>query len=546
MTSWKVDFIQELSKICSELRMRDHRAFIFWYIKATEDLPNEDVNERITDRSKDAGSDAVYPDYNTKTIKVIQSKYSPNIGESPFNKDELNKLNKVCDYILGKADYEELRDYIHKGLKERLDVAVRLVKEESFQVKPIFITTHRENPNYKIYDNSDIPIQVLSSKEIEIKYNEWLHGHTPELGELDFEYVELMHGPENPKAYLAILKTTVLREKYRKYKDTLFSRNVRIYQEKYKPNKAIKDTLTDKPHYFWYFNNGITILTERITPKDDERKLVLKNPQIINGCQSVTTIGESKESDALLFAKIVEIEDNISNQLLIDGIIEANNRQTPVDERMLKSNHPLQVKLQRELETLGYYYERKEGQYNEEKAKSKRIKEMYQVKNIDLIKSKIALVKEPHYAFSKEDDLFSNHFNDVFKDTNSCMDYLIPYLLWDWLQYFGGQYNRGKARKGFHKLVAWHLLRLIFDFNFIIKNNSRTTHNVKLLEDKEYMRENYPAIKKLIDVAYKVFEKSNYESGYAERDFLKNKDTYRKISNSVTRSLEREIQSLFA
>ena len=74
MANWKIDFIQELTKISSVHRMRDHRAFIFWYIKATEDLPDGDVNERITDRSKDAGSDAVFPDYNTKTIKI--SNYS--------------------------------------------------------------------------------------------------------------------------------------------------------------------------------------------------------------------------------------------------------------------------------------------------------------------------------------------------------------------------------------------------------------------------------------------------------------------------------------
>lgn len=146
--------------------------------------------------------------------------------------DELNKLHKICDYLLGKADYEELRDYIHKGLKEKLDVAIRLIKEEDYQVKPIFITTHRENPNDRIYNNAEIPIQILAVKEIEIKYNEWLHGHTPELGDLDFEYVQLMDGPKNPTAYLAIMKSIVLRDKYRNHKDTLFSRNVRDLSRK--------------------------------------------------------------------------------------------------------------------------------------------------------------------------------------------------------------------------------------------------------------------------------------------------------------------------
>ena len=256
------------------------------------------------------------------------------------------------------------------------------------------------------------------------------------------------------------MKSSELRKKFRVFKDKLFSRNVRIYQQKYKPNKAIKDTLINNPNNFWYFNNGITMLAQRITLREEDKKFILKNPQIINGCQTVTTVGEDKESEACLFVKIVEIEDTIENQYLIDGIIEANNRQTPVDERMLKSNHPLQVKLQRELETLGYYYERKEGQFAEEKAKSKRVSELYLIKNIDLIKSKIALIKTPNYAFSKEDDLFSAYFSDVFQERNSCMDYLIPYLLWEWVVWIGRNYHRGKARRSFHKIVSWHVLRL--------------------------------------------------------------------------------------
>lgn len=546
MTNWRLDFLHELSKICSKHRMKDYHAFIFWYIKATTDLQNDDdINEIITDRSKDGGSDAVIVEHNTKTVKIIQSKFTPNIGSSPFNKDELNKLNKVCDYLLGKDDYEDLREYIHKGLKEKLDFAIRLIKEENYQLKPIFITTHRENPNYKLYDNRDFKIQIVTSKEFEIKYNEWLHGHTPELGDLEFEYLGIMEGALNPIAYLVNMKSTELRIKYRNLKDKLFSRNVRIYQQKYKSNKAIKETLNQNPNNFWYFNNGITILAERITLKEIERKIVLKNPQIINGCQTVTTIGENKESEARLFVKIVEVEDNITNQYLIDGIIEANNRQTPIDERMLKSNHPLQVKLQRELESLGYYYERKEGQYKEEKAKSKRINDLVLIKNIDLIRSKIALVKASHYSFSNEDDLFSIHFNDVFKDKNSCMDYIVPFLLRDWIVFIGNSYNKGKARKGFHKICCWHILRLIFDNNSNLTNNSKASYILKQLEGN-VMHEYTPLVKKLIDISYIAYQKSDFEGGYAERDFLKSKDAYSAILKGVTKTLAKEIQAMFA
>jgi hypothetical protein len=527
--------------------VKDYHAFIFWYIKATTDLQNDgDINERITDRSKDGGSDSVIIDSITKTVKIIQSKYTPNIGDTPYNKDELNKLNKVCEYLLGEADYEDLREYIHKGLKDKLDVAVRLIKEENYQLKPIFITTHRENPNYKLFVNKDLPPDIIASKEIEIKYYKWLNGHTPELGELDFAYIGLMEGPHEPKSFLVNMNSNELRKKYRLYKDKLFSRNVRIYQEKYKPNKSIKGTLTNHPNNFWYFNNGITILTERITLKSDDQVIILKNPQIINGCQTVTTIGENKESDACLFIKIVEIEDDILNQNLIDGIIQANNRQTPVDERMLKSNHPLQVKIQKELEDRGYYYERKEGQYNEEKVKLKRINNLQLIKNIDIIKAKISIVKSPNFSFSKEDDLFSTNFEDVFKSSNCWIDYLIPYLLWKWIDRIGRGYNRGKARKNFHRISSWYILRIIYDNNSDLKNFTKTSDILKFLESKDADYYISSTIRNLIDIAFKVYQKSGYNGGYGEqRDFLKSKDAYSLISKSINHSLRKEIEIMF-
>ncbi|MBS3169921.1 hypothetical protein J4210_05550 [Candidatus Woesearchaeota archaeon] len=202
MANWKTQFLQEIDEISNRFKIKDFRAFIFWYIKDTENLADSEITEVITDRGKDAGSDAVIIDHNIKTIKIIQSKFSREIGESPFNKDELNKLNKVYEYLTGTFDYYELRAYIHASLKEKLDKAIRLIKEDGYKVKLYFITTNKSNPNYSIYDNKCQGVEIISAKEIERKYEEWKHGHTPELGDVEISYLELMEGPKNPNAYL--------------------------------------------------------------------------------------------------------------------------------------------------------------------------------------------------------------------------------------------------------------------------------------------------------------------------------------------------------
>lgn len=545
MANWKTSFLQEIDEICNRFKIKDYRAFVFWYIKDTENFSDNDIFELITDRGKDAGSDAVIIDHNIKTIKIIQSKFSREIGISPFNKDELNKLNKVYDYLTGTSDYYELRDYIHASLKEKLDKAIRLIKEDGYKVKLYFITTNKSNPNYSIYDNEHQKIEIISVRELERKYEEWRHGHTPELGDIEINYLEIMEGPKKPDSYLINISSEILRKEYLKFKDKLFSRNVRIfYSETKKPNKAIKKTLIEQPQNFWYFNNGITILSEKVNLQKEDKKIILKNPQIINGCQTVSTIGENRPSQSCLFAKIVEIGDSVINQELIDGIIEANNRQTPVDERMLKSNHPLQVRLQRNIDPLGYYYERKEGQYREEKAKSPRIGKLKCIKNIDLIKCNIALIKLPHNAHSHEDDLFSVNFNDIFKDEKTSMDYLIPDIIWVYIDGIGKNY-RGDKRKRFHRLASFHILRIVYDFCSDLNNNLKLNELFKRLTGKSFEFNESP-IKQLFDIAYKKYEKSKFvdvDSG--QRDFFKHKDTYNLISEAVPSYLKNEIKTLF-
>ncbi|MEW6035975.1 MAG: AIPR family protein [Candidatus Micrarchaeota archaeon] len=546
MAIWKDLFLQEIEDIVSKFKVKDYRAFLFWYLKASEDLPDSEIWECITDRPKDAGSDAVVIDYTQKNVKIIQSKFTKEIGSSPFDKDELTKTSKIYEYLSGKEDFYKIRDYIHTSLREKLDKALLLIKEQGYTLKFFFITTHRMNPHYEIYLPSDMRLELISSREIERKYEEWRHGHTPELGEVELDFENIVEGPGVPKSYIVNIRAEVLRKAYLKWKEKLFSRNVRIfYGTSKKANTAMKLTLNKEPKNFWYFNNGVTILSEKATK--NASKIILKNPQIINGCQTVSTIGELAPNivqDALIFAKIIEIGDELINQNFIDTIIEANNRQTPVDERILKSNHPLQVRLQRKLEDLGYYFERKEGQYKQERGKSRRIASLECIKNIELLRANTAIVKAPHSAQANEDDLFTSHFNDVFKENKTAIDYLLPYLVWRLVSYIGKNY-RGKKRQRFHKYATFHVLRLIYD------DTPDITNSLKMHDIGEKLRENFfefdeEPVRKLFDIAYQKFDKSEYSQiPYGERDYFRVRSSYDDMKDAVPKHLKYDLERLF-
>lgn len=72
--------------------------------------------------------------------------------------------------------------------------------------------------------------------------------------------------------------------------DLLYEKNVRKFLgNKRKVNKGIEATIENYPERFGLYNNGITIVAEEVD-KSGKDELILKNPFIVNGCQTTRSI----------------------------------------------------------------------------------------------------------------------------------------------------------------------------------------------------------------------------------------------------------------
>jgi len=72
--------------------------------------------------------------------------------------------------------------------------------------------------------------------------------------------------------------------------DLLYEKNVRKFLgNKRKVNKGIERTLEQHPERFGLYNNGITLVAEEVD-KTSAGELTLKNPFIVNGCQTTRSI----------------------------------------------------------------------------------------------------------------------------------------------------------------------------------------------------------------------------------------------------------------
>lgn len=134
-------------------------------------------------------------------------------------------------------------------------------------------------------------------------------------------------------------------------------------------NKDIQSTCTslESSYEFWFLNNGITVVCDKFDPvtDPDNAHVKLQNLQIVNGCQTATTIALAQKEgklaqDVRVLTRIYQTQD----PKLVDKIVLTTNNQNQISSRDLRANDPVQVDMERAFLIYGYYYERKPRQFD--------------------------------------------------------------------------------------------------------------------------------------------------------------------------------------
>ena len=151
--------------------------------------------------------------------------------------------------------------------------------------------------------------------------------------------------------------------------------NIREYLGNRGVNKNIYTTLLDPEERknFFYYNNGITIICDRMKKIETQSStnnmnavFGIDNPQIVNGCQTVNSIYEALKNvdpavleteykDTFVMLKILEIDrDNSEEDELYHNIVKYNNSQNAIDEKTFVANSSEFRRLQVEFEKKGF------------------------------------------------------------------------------------------------------------------------------------------------------------------------------------------------
>lgn len=162
-----------------------------------------------------------------------------------------------------------------------------------------------------------------------------------------------------------------------KIKKGIFDSNVRDYQGTNAVNSSIADSLLNKKmEDFWWLNNGITVLSEKITLVTSKTLSIL-NPEIVNGLQTSTEIfrffsdnkEEMKNETRNILVRFIVPE----SEEVRDDIIFATNNQTNIPKSSLRVTDSIHLQIEMYFKTRGLYYDRRKNYYKNQKKKASEI-----------------------------------------------------------------------------------------------------------------------------------------------------------------------------
>ncbi|BDA72345.1 hypothetical protein CAL7716_065110 [Calothrix sp. PCC 7716] len=158
------------------------------------------------------------------------------------------------------------------------------------------------------------------------------------------------------------------------HKNKLFAKNIRDFLGGSEVNSEIIKTIETEPEFFWYFNNGITVLCKDVTKvsvKKDriQADFIAKGISIVNGAQTIGSIGaiyedasdEQKEKleSAEVFIRFISL-DKCESESFGLRVTKATNTQNRVEVRDFVALDFEQERLSKEFRRINknYHYKR--------------------------------------------------------------------------------------------------------------------------------------------------------------------------------------------
>jgi len=212
----------------------------------------------------------------------------------------------------------------------------------------------------------------------------------------------------------------------------LFDDNVRDFQGDTTINSEMYDTIKTYPESFMLLNNGITIVCDEVTLGN--RKITVKNPQIVNGCQTSNVLFNAYKKGLDLSKVPVSLKIiSTDKDHIINKIVKGTNKQNIVYDEAFEITRDFHKNLEKfflnEQIIKGQeriYYERRSKQY----ANNPSVKASQKINFRILIQSFVGtFLNAPNLSHRHEKTLLEKYQNKIFIENQSMYPYYIASLI---------------------------------------------------------------------------------------------------------------------
>ncbi|OXM56070.1 hypothetical protein CFP71_14640 [Amycolatopsis thailandensis] len=327
----------------------------------------------ITDGGHDEGIDAVGVDPAAKMVVFVQSKWRQD-GKGSMQLGDVLKFLQGVKSILGMKGDEKPA---HASEKTRAAVGA-LLTTPGAKIRLVTVTTASE----PLADAVTAPIVELLGQLDDLEDTEPLAGHD-HLAQanlfraitdrqrtsinLNVQILDWGKAADPHRIFYGRVSAADIATWFTDHGADLFADNIRVVIPRSDINDGILKTVKGAPQLFMYYNNGITVLAETIaiapggTLNRDVGYFTLTGASIVNGAQTVSTLGSVKGTDAeqnlgqvSVMVRCIEVpkeQDDLAQQ-----ITRFANTQNEVSSQDFAFLDKEQHRLVRELEVIGYEY----------------------------------------------------------------------------------------------------------------------------------------------------------------------------------------------
>lgn len=291
-------------------------------------------------------------------------------------------------------------------------------------------------------------------------------------------------------AYIFLVKPKTIFNLFEEFGLSLFFKNVINPISDSDINQQIEKTIIDNPDYFWYYNNGITAITDDLSEISTRAKqFELSGLQIINGAQTVYAIHSAYKNATPRQRANMDKKVLITLRLLQSGgkyfdlqVTHYTNSQL-ISDRDFHANDDVQIRLQNESFNTNLWYEKRRDEFRGEMPEGIRVVPNLAFANAYLayeLQAPVSVLENSQNLMKGEskDLLFLSHkehpsglYERVFNDNTQFEDMLCSMYL---LRLLASSTSEGD----FEKVLRSHLIYVLALFKVVFSKyvDKKYTH----------------------------------------------------------------------